>query len=110
MNDSMLKIKVWTKLILLALVVLFVLLFTCENYSRTATVWFFRDHEMTVLELLAITFFVGVAVTLLARPTYHTLGQIALLRKKKPDAAAALPPAAPDSTPPPVPVQPQSHE
>jgi hypothetical protein len=103
MNDSMLRIKVWTKLILLALVVLFVLLFTYENYSRTATVWFFRDHDMTVLELLAVTFFVGVAVTLLARPTYHTLGQIALLRKKTPEAAVTLPPAGPAATPPPVP-------
>jgi hypothetical protein len=92
MADTWFKIKVWTKLVLLALVILFILLFTLENYSLTVDVWLFKMHNMTVLELLVATFLLGVLATLLAKPTYRTLGQIAQLRK----LAAAAPKPAPD--------------
>ena len=39
MADTWFKIKVWTKLILIGLVVLFVGLFILENYSNMASVW-----------------------------------------------------------------------
>jgi uncharacterized integral membrane protein len=103
MSDSFLKIKVWTKLILMGLVAIFVLLFVYENYSYSATVWLFGKHEMTVLELLFLTFIFGVIATLLARPIYRTLGQIAELRKTKPDAAIPLAPKPPASAPAPKP-------
>jgi hypothetical protein len=61
---------------------------------------------MTVLELLVFTFLFGVVVTLLARPIYRTLGQIAELRK--PRAAAPLEPAPPPPPPPAEPVKPPS--
>jgi len=93
MSDSFLKIKVWTKLITMGLVAIFLLLFAWKNYSQTAKVWLFGDHEMTVLELLFLTFIFGVIATLLARPVYKTLGQIAELRKSKPAPDAPKPPA-----------------
>jgi len=94
MSDSFLKIKVWTKLITMGVVAIFVLVFVWENYANTATVWLFGKHEMTVLELLFLTFVFGVIATLLAGPVYKTLGQIAELRKSK---------SAPDAPKPPVP-------
>jgi heme/copper-type cytochrome/quinol oxidase subunit 2 len=93
MNDTWFKIKLWTKLVLIALVVLFVLVFTYNNYSSPVDVWFIKVHQMTVLELLVATFLFGVIVTLLARPVYRTLGQLAELRKKK--TAAPAPPPTP---------------
>jgi H+/Cl- antiporter ClcA len=106
MADTWFKIKVWTKLILIGLVALFVGLFVLENYSITTSVWLFGTHTMTVLELLMFTFLCGVIVTLVAKPIYRTLGQIAELRKKdEPPAKSAMEPAPvvypPPSEPPP---------
>jgi hypothetical protein len=105
MNDTWLKIKVWTKVGIISLVILFLLLFTYKNYSYPVTVWLFRDHTMTVLELLVFTFLFGVVVTLLARPTYRTLGQLAELRK--PTLIPPPAPPAPTAQPAPEPVKPQ---
>jgi hypothetical protein len=99
MNDSLLKIKVWTKLILLGLVILFVLVFMWQNHGNTANVWFFVNHQPSVLELLTFTFLAGVVATLLARPVYRTLEQISELRKKP---AQIVPPPAPQPIPQPV--------
>jgi uncharacterized membrane protein YfhO len=94
MNDTWFKIKLWTKLVLIGLVTIFVIVFSFENYQSTADVWFFGTHKPNVLELLVATFLFGVVVTLLARPVYRTLAQLGELRKKKP---------APLPTPPPLP-------
>jgi len=102
MNDTWHKAKIWTKLVALGLLVLFVLLFVWENYSRSVEVWFFKVHTMSVLELLVATFLIGVIATLLARPTYRTLRQIGELRAK-PQSPPAIPLAPPS---PPVVSQP----
>jgi uncharacterized integral membrane protein len=102
MSDTWNKTKIWTKLIVLGLVLLFVLIFVLKNYSQKADVWFWTTHEMSVLELLVGTFLAGVIATLLARPTYHTIRQIGELRKK-PDPAPPIPLApAPETTPEPA--------
>ncbi|MGA2231995.1 MAG: hypothetical protein ABSH22_13950 [Tepidisphaeraceae bacterium] len=107
MADTWFKIKVWTKLILIGLVVLFVGLFVLENYSNMASVWLFGTHTMTVLELLTFTFLCGVIVTLVAKPIYRTLGQIAELRKKEEPPAKPAIEAAPVVCPPPSEPPPQ---
>jgi hypothetical protein len=106
MNDTWQKIKLWTKLSLIGLVVLFLLLFVYKNYSYPVTVWLFRDHTMSVLELLVFTFLFGVVLTLLARPIYRTLGQIAELRKPHASTSSDAPP--PPSTTAAEPIKPQS--
>jgi uncharacterized integral membrane protein len=100
-KETLHKAKIWTKLIVLGLLVLFIALFVLENYSRSVDLWFLRVHTMSVLELLVATFLAGVIATLLARPTYRTLRQIGELRKKP-----ALPPVAVSAPPPPVPATP----
>ena len=97
MSDTWTKIKIWTKLSLIGLVTLFLLLFVYFNYSYTVTFWLFGKHEMSVLELLVGTFLFGVTVTLLARPTYRTLGQISQLRSNKAEVSAPPVPPAPPS-------------
>ena len=106
MADTWFKIKVWTKLILIGLVVLFVGLFILENYSNMASVWLFGTHTMTVLELLTGTFLCGVIVTLVAKPIYRTLGQIAELRKKEEPIVKPAIEQAPVVCPPPPEVTP----
>jgi len=91
MSDTWFKIMVWTKLSLIALVLLFILIFTLENYSLTVDVWLFKVHTMSVLELLVATFLLGVLATLLARPIYRTLGQISELKKKMAKNETILP-------------------
>lgn len=100
MSDTWTKIKIWTKLSLIGLVALFLLLFIYFNYSYTVTFWLFGKHEMSVLELLVATFLFGVIVTLLARPTYRTLGQISQLRSKKVEMPAPPAHPAPPAPPP----------
>jgi len=80
MNDTWFKIKVWTKLSLIGLAVLFAAIFSYENYSRSVVVWFGSEHTMTVLELLVATFLLGAVATLLARPVYRTIRQIKQLK------------------------------
>jgi len=101
MSESFKKTKIWTKLILLGLVILYVLIFVIENYSRSVNVWLWNVHTMSVLELLVIMFLIGVVATLLARPTYRTICQISELRKKPPEK---LP--EPVSIPEPSPIEP----
>ena len=91
MSDTWFKIMVWTKLSVIALVLLFILIFTFENYSLTVDVWLFKVHTMSVFELLVATFLLGVLTTILARPIYRTLGQIAELKKKMSKGDTTLP-------------------
>jgi hypothetical protein len=102
MNDVWFKVKLWTKLSVIALLILFVIIFSYENYSQQVNVWLIRTHTMSVLELLVGTFLFGMLVTLLARPAFHTLKQISQLRRKKPEHQIT---AVPTPTPPP-PVKP----
>lgn len=101
MSDTWKKAKIWTKLVLIGLVVLFVLVFVIENYSLSVQVWLGHMHTMSVLELLIATFLAGVVTTLLARPIYRTLRQIGELRK--PATSDAPIPLAPSPPPPPPP-------
>ena len=99
MSDTWNKTKIWTKLVVLGLVILYVLIFIFKNYSRSVAVWFWSEHTMSVLELLVATFLAGVVATLLARPTYRTIRQISELKKKPEPAPPLPPPVAPEATP-----------
>jgi|SRR5271154_3081066 len=98
MNDTWVKVKIWIKLCVIALVILFIGLFILENNSTRVDVWIFKVYRPTVLELLIAVFLFGVIVTLLAKPTYHTIRQIGQLRAKK-----VAPESVPHEPPPPQP-------
>jgi uncharacterized integral membrane protein len=79
-----LKIKVWTKVILFGLVLLYALIFVFNNSSTQARLWYWfgHDEERSVLFLVLGSFLAGVVITILVRTTFKTLGQIRDLQSR----------------------------
>ena len=73
-----LKIKVWTKVTLFAILFLYVLVFIIANSEMTAKFWYWpkREPELPVLILVLCAFLTGVVGTVLLRTTFKTLRQI----------------------------------
>lgn len=84
MNNLWLKIKVWTKGILAALVLLYLIFFVANNSGQTVKFWLFFGNEIetSLLVFAFVTFFGGVLVALLVRALLNTLRQIRELREK----------------------------
>jgi lysylphosphatidylglycerol synthetase-like protein (DUF2156 family) len=72
------NIKLWTKLILTAAVLLYVLLFVYNNTGTDVKLWWWFGHEpqASVFLLTIGAFFVGVIATILIRTLWKTLRQI----------------------------------
>jgi lysylphosphatidylglycerol synthetase-like protein (DUF2156 family) len=70
--------KLWTKLILVAAVLLYVLLFVYNNSGQPVQFWwwFNRTPETSVFFLTAGAFLTGVVMTLLIRTLWKTFRQI----------------------------------
>jgi uncharacterized integral membrane protein len=83
MGNLWLKIKIWTKVILAVLVLLYVLIFIIQNNEHVQFWWWFnhRDDYSKVL-LIGIAFLAGVVCTILLRTTLRTLKQIKELRSR----------------------------
>ena len=73
-----LKIKVWTKVALFAVLFLYVLVFIIANSEMTAKFWYWprRTPELPVLILVLCAFLTGVVGTVLLRTTFKTLRQV----------------------------------
>ena len=86
MTNAFLKVKVWTKVILFALVLVYLTFFMVENSENKATlwVWFGRERplETSVLKLVLVAFLAGVIGTLLVRTLFRTLRQIREVRDR----------------------------
>lgn len=84
MGNIWLKIKVWTKLVLFALVAVYVLFFVAMNSGYTATFWAFyhREYTKSVLVLVLLAFGCGVVTTLLVRTSFSTLRQVRELKQR----------------------------
>lgn len=82
MGDFWLKIKIWTKVILFALIALYALAFFFNNAGTDVKLWFFvnREYTVSVLLLVFLTFVIGVIGTLLVRTTLKTVRQIRDMR------------------------------
>ena len=87
MGNFWLKLKIWTKLILVLLVVIYVVMFAVKNAGPTATLWLFigddPPRQVPVLQLVLIAFASGVVVTILARTTLRTINQIKDLKARQ---------------------------
>jgi uncharacterized integral membrane protein len=124
MADLWLKIKVWTKITLFGLVLLYVLVFVAKN-SGTVELWVWPNHkpQTSVLLLALYAFGSGVVLTVLVRTTLKTMSQIrelqhrsrhdrlarevadmkskaGMLREKSAPGASPAPTAFPDDEPP----------
>lgn len=86
MNDLWLSIKAWIKAILIALIVLYALLFIYNNSGEEKHVqfwwWFNRTHATTVFMLALWAFLAGVVTTVVVKTTWTTLRQIRQVRSQ----------------------------
>ncbi len=78
MADLWLKIKVWTKITLFGLVLLYVLVFVAKNSRTPVELWVWPNHkpQTSVLLLALYAFASGVVLTILVRTTLKTISQI----------------------------------
>lgn len=84
MNTVWLKIKIWTKVIVAALLLIYILFFIYNNSRYPVKFWWFfgQEPETSLLVFTFFTFLFGVAITLLVRAAFKTLRQIREYREK----------------------------
>ena len=84
MQNLWLKIKIWTKVTIAAIVAIYVLIFVLKNGDRKADFWFWFGHEYSgsLLSLVFFAFLIGGLVAILATTTFRTIRQIRELRAK----------------------------
>lgn len=83
MGNLWLKIKVWTKLLVFALLSVYVLTFIWKNIDPQVSLWFwyFRPPvTLPVLLLALVSFMIGVFGTVLSRTTFRTIRQLRELK------------------------------
>jgi uncharacterized integral membrane protein len=79
-----LKIKVWTKVTLAALLGLYVIIFVLKNTTQDVMFWwwFGRTSTTSVLILAVLAFLSGAVATVLIRTTFKTIKQIRELQRR----------------------------
>jgi len=84
MGHLWLKIKIWTKVTIAALVVIYVLVFILKNDGEHVRFWWWFGHayEGSMLYLVFFAFLIGGLVAILATTTFRTLRQIRELRAR----------------------------
>ena len=85
MGGLWLRIKVWTKVALFALLTVYVLTFIFQNIGPRVDLWvwyFTAPITMSVLLLALVSFLIGVLGTILSRTTYKTIRQMRELSAK----------------------------
>lgn len=86
MSNAILKIKVWTKVILFGLILVYITVFIIQNSENHAQlwVWFGRGSlvQSSVLKLVLAAFLLGVIGTLLVRTSFRTVRQIKEVRER----------------------------
>lgn len=84
MQNLWLKIKIWTKVVVAALIALYLLVFVVENGGRQAKFWYWinHDYETSLLSLVFVAFLIGGLVAILATTTFRTIRQIRDLRAR----------------------------
>lgn len=89
MKDLWLKIKVWTKIIIITVFVAYLLIFVIQNANKLVWIWYWFGQpqaETTALKLIVYMFLAGVLGTLLARMLFRTIKQINELRGRSASA------------------------
>jgi uncharacterized integral membrane protein len=80
-----LKIKVWTKVTLFALLTVYVLTFIFKNIGPKVDLWvwyFTPPLNLSVLLLALVSFLIGVLGTILSRTTFKTIRQLRNLAER----------------------------
>ena len=84
MSSLWLKIKVWSKIVVFALLAIYTLVFLLKNGDRTTPFWWWynRDNTLPVLWLVFFAFLAGVVGTILLRTTFKTIRQFREMRAR----------------------------
>jgi uncharacterized integral membrane protein len=84
MGDFWLKVKVWTKTTLFAILILYLLLFLYNNSGDTVSFWWWFGHkeEHGKLTFAFGAFMLGVILTILLRTTFATMNQVRDLKTR----------------------------
>src|SRR4051794_33216488 len=84
MGNLWLKIKIWTKVTIAALLALYVLIFVLKNGDRKADFWFWfgREYSGSLLSLVFFAFLIGGLIAILATTTFRTIRQVKELRAR----------------------------
>lgn len=87
MSNLWLKVKVWTKLSIFVLVLLYLLTFVYKNSAQSVKFWYWYNSQWdtSLLYFTFFTFLAGVLVMFLARTIYKTIGQFRELRRRNED-------------------------
>src|SRR4051812_31024225 len=85
MGNLWLKVREWTKILVVVLVLLYVICFVANNSSTKAAVWFWFNvrPEVTVLLLALYAFLAGVLVAVLTRTTFRTIQQFKQMQERQ---------------------------
>ena len=84
MSNVFLKLKVWTKVVVFAALLVYVITFVAQNSSKPVQPWFWfkTEPETTLLVLVLAAFAAGIVCAILFRTTFATLRQIRDLRER----------------------------
>ena len=79
-----LKIKIWTKVVVFALVAIYLLVFFLKNNDREVQFWYWynRAPQTPVLLLAGLSFVAGVLVAILVRMMFKTIHQVRDMRNR----------------------------
>jgi hypothetical protein len=86
--DLWLKIKVWTKIVVFALVISYIGCFWFLNYNLEVNIWLWFGHEFHpgVIPLVFYTLLAGIIGTLVFRMVFRTMLQLRQIYKNKAEA------------------------
>jgi uncharacterized integral membrane protein len=78
MSNLWTKIKVWTKVVLISLILIYVLIFIIKNSGQQVQFWYWFNNPLrsSLLLFTLITFAAGAIFALLFRMTYRTIAQL----------------------------------
>ncbi|HXE51550.1 MAG TPA: hypothetical protein VN541_00960 [Tepidisphaeraceae bacterium] len=84
MSNFWLKVKIWTKMLLLAAVFVYIILFTYKNAQQRVQFWYWFNHrpDTTLLLLVVCAFFAGAIGALLLRASFRTIRQVQDLQER----------------------------
>ena len=101
MRDLWLKIKVWSKIIFLSLLVIYALVFTIENSGQRVDFWYWYNSRLqaSLFVFALLTFAAGVIATLLFAMVKRTFAQLHELRTAKEERLQIRPPITAQASP-----------
>lgn len=84
MNNTWLKIKAWTKGIVLGLLLLYIVLFIYKNSGAPVTFWWWFNHSptTTVFLLALFAFCAGILTSIIVRTMWRTYRQVREMRHR----------------------------